>query len=429
LKRSPPSSRPSRPSSSSSGSGPKSSSWSLVDEPLSEPFRLEPAPGLLIAGKYRLERLIRKGGMSSVWEAKNADTGAPVAMKIMSATGNKAAEALARVEREARITTMIPAPNIVAIEGSGADRGLPYLVMELLTGEDLGTRLRRLRMISIAEASGILAQVASGLERAHDAGIIHRDLKPDNIFLSKAGDEEVAKILDFGMAKMIVRGADLNEGSAQDGTLIGTPFAMSPEQAKRSPIDHRSDLWSLGVVLFRALTGVRPFRAKSIGDLLAQISSDPIPAPSSLNPSLPAAIDRYFEKALARDPAERFQSATEMAKAFADVAAKIREEGGDTTSVAGPASSMPLSVDVSSGFYKDAIVLKEASGEPAPEALKNAKNAPEASPPPPANLAAAAPGAPATDRAGRTRVVVGVAIAIAAIVAAGLAALFLSGPS
>jgi serine/threonine-protein kinase len=391
----------------------------------------------LIAGKYRLERLIRRGGMSSVWEAKNADTGQPVAMKLMSATGNKATEALGRVQREARITAMINAPNVVTIFDSGADRGLPYLAMELLTGEDLGTRLRRLRSIAIDDASRVLDQVASGLEAAHDAGILHRDLKPDNIFLSRiegaegaegAEGGEVAKILDFGMAKVIVKGADLGDGSAQDGTLIGTPFAMSPEQAKRGPIDHRSDLWSLGVVLFRALTGVRPFRAKSIGELLAQITSDPIPVPSSLNPSLPPEIDRFFEKALARDPAERFPTATAMAKAFAEVAAKIREAGVDTTIAGPPASSLPLSIDVPSDFYKAAIVLTEAPDNP----VSGAKNtnpprihAPEGSP-------AAIVGAqdPAGERASRKRVLVGVGvgIAIAAIVAAGIAALFLTGP-
>lgn len=418
MKRSPPSSRPSRPSSASPGSGPKSSPFSLVDEPLSEPFRLEPAPGLLIAGKYRLERLIRKGGMSSVWEAKNVDIGAPVAMKLVTAVGNKAAEALARVEREARITARIASLNVVEIIDMGADRGLPFLAMELLTGEDLGTRLRRLRRISVADASRILDQVASGLEQAHDAGVIHRDLKPDNIFLHKAGDREIVKILDFGMAKMVVRGADIIESAAQDGTLIGTPFAMSPEQARRGSIDKRSDLWSLGVVLFRALTGVRPFRAKSIGELLSQISSDPIPAPSSLNPALPAEVDRFFEKALARDPAERFASATEMAKAFAEVAAKVREAGVDTTTAGEPAPSLPLNIEVSSGFYKDAIIVKEAPAEPAAELCAEA---PEALPAP---LISAVP---EPKKAGRTRILVGLGVALAALVAAGLAALLLAG--
>jgi serine/threonine-protein kinase len=385
---------------------------------------MEPAPGLVMAGKYRLERLIRKGGMSSVWAATNVEIGKPVAMKVMSATGNKAAEALERVKREAGLTATINSPNVVEVFDGGADRGLPYLVMELLTGEDLGTRLRRVRTLSIAETSRILDQVAGGLDSAHAVDIIHRDLKPDNIFLSKAGDDEVAKILDFGMAKVLAPGADLAEGSAQDGTLIGTPFAMSPEQAKRRPIDHRSDLWSLGVVVFRALTGVRPFRAKSIGELLTQISSDPIPAPSSLNPSLPPEIDRFFEKALARDPAERFQSAAEMARAFAEVAATIRQAGGDTTAPA-PASSLPLSIDVSSGFYKDSIVLKEAPDAPDQATAPAAGNRLEA---PPATPMVEAPTNPAqaSERAVATRSFVVLGIAIAAIIAAAVAVLLLS---
>ena len=389
---------------------------------MSEPFRLEPAPGLVVAGKYRLERLIRKGGMSSVWEARNLEPEQPVAIKIMSATPNKGAEALARVKHEGRLAEMIRSPNVVAILDASVDRGLPYLVMELLTGEDLGTRLRRLRRISITEASRILDQVASGLEKAHEAGIVHRDLKPDNIFLAKVGDEEVAKILDFGMAKIIVRGAELGQGSAQEGPLIGTPFAMSPEQAKRQPVDHRSDIWSLGVVLFRALTGVRPFRAKSIGELLTQISSEPIPAPSSLNPSLPPEIDAFFEKALAREPSERFPSATALARAFAELAAAIREAGGDRTS-GPPASSLPLSsMDYSSDFYTPPIVFKEAPGETTAPAGGEAHRPLEIT-------SAPAPLAdPSRGRASRARIFLGLGVALAALLAAGLAAFLLSGP-
>ncbi len=420
MKRSPPSSR--RPRPSSPGTGPKSSPWSLVDEPLSEPFRLEPAPGLVVAGKYRLERLIRKGGMSSVWEARSLEPEQPVAVKIMSATPSKGAEALARAKHEGRLAEMIRSPNVVAIFDVGVDRGLPYLVMELLTGEDLGTRPRRLRRISLTEASRILDQVASGLEKAHEAGIVHRDLKPDNIFLARVGDEEVAKILDFGMAKIIVGGAELGQGSAQEGPLIGTPFAMSPEQAKRQPIDHRSDIWSLGVVLFRALTGVRPFRAKSIGELLTQISSDPIPAPSSLNPSLPPEIDAFFEKALAREPSERFPSATALARAFAELAAAIRAAGGDETTGA-PASSLPLSsMDFSSDFYTPPIVFKEAPGE------TTAPAGGEAHRPLEITSAPAPPADPSSGRASRARIFLGLGVALAALLAAGLAALLLSGP-
>jgi serine/threonine-protein kinase len=389
---------------------------------MSEPFRLEPAPGLVVAGKYRLERLIRKGGMSSVWEARNLEPEQPVAIKIMSATPNKGAEALARVKHEGRLAEMIRSPNVVAILDASVDRGLPYLVMELLTGEDLGTRLRRLRRISITEASRILDQVASGLEKAHEAGIVHRDLKPDNIFLAKVGDEEVAKILDFGMAKIIVRGAELGQGSAQEGPLIGTPFAMSPEQAKRQPVDHRSDIWSLGVVLFRALTGVRPFRAKSIGELLTQISSEPIPAPSSLNPSLPPEIDAFFEKALAREPSERFPSATALARAFAELAAAIREAGGDRTSGV-PTSSLPLSsMDYSSDFYTPPVVFKEAPGETTAPAGGEAPRPLEI-----VNVPAS-PADPLSGRASRARIFLGLGVALAALLAAGLAALLLSGP-
>jgi serine/threonine-protein kinase len=183
--------------------------------------------------------------------------------------------------------------------------------MELLQGEDLGARLRRTPRLGLAETVTIFVQAAKALRLAHEAGIIHRDLKPGNIFLARSDDEEVVKLLDFGVAKAVT---NLLEETTRTGELLGSPGYMSPEQARGyKQIDARSDLWSMGVILFRMLTGVKPFTGQSLGDVIVKICVEPIPTPRQYAPDLPPAIDRFFVKALARDPARRFQSAREMA--------------------------------------------------------------------------------------------------------------------
>src|SRR5262249_26299774 len=158
---------------------------------------------------------------------------------------------------------------------------------ELLEGEDLGERLRRQKRISVKAAATILTQTAKALRRAHDMGVIHRDLKPSNIFLARFDDDEVVKILDFGVAK--IRHPDIDTASEfpQTGVIFGSPAYMSPEQARGiKGIDHRSDLWSLAVILFRALTGAKPFEAASIGDLVIKLCIEPLPLASKFVPEL-----------------------------------------------------------------------------------------------------------------------------------------------
>jgi serine/threonine-protein kinase len=281
------------------------------------------APGDLIAGKYRLERLVGRGGMGSVWAARNEQLGMLVALKFIdSIDGTEGADARQRFEREAKAAAQIRSPHVAQIIDHGVDGDRPFIAMELLEGEDLGERLRREGRLSVPAMARILGQAAKALRRAHEAGIIHRDLKPGNIFLARFDDDELVKLLDFGVAKMQGHGAIEAPLATQTGIVFGSPSYMSPEQARgQKNLDHRSDLWSLAVIVFRAITGVKPFQAAAIGDLVVKLCIDPLPVATAIAPDLPPEIDRFFERAFARDPQKRFGSAVEMAAAFEAIAA------------------------------------------------------------------------------------------------------------
>ena len=283
----------------------------------------ELAAGDVIAGKFRLERLVGRGGMGSVWAARHVQLGMPVALKfIETEEGADVVDARARFEREARAAGQLRSPHVVQILDHGIDGDRPYIAMELLEGEDLGERLRRDGRVGVAAMAKILTQSAKALRRAHDAGIIHRDLKPGNVFLARFDDDEVVKILDFGVAKIQRAGSLDGHQGTQTGIIFGSPSYMSPEQVRGvRAIDHRSDLWSLAVIAFRGVTGVKPFTAASIGEMVIKLCIDPIPVATHLAPDLPPEIDGFFARAFARDPDQRFASAPEMAAAFELVAA------------------------------------------------------------------------------------------------------------
>ena len=289
----------------------------MTDE-LAPPKKFEPAPGLVIAGKVRLERLLARGGMGSVWVGKHLSLDVQVAVKFMA---NTTEQSLGRFRREARVAAKIKSSNIVTIFDYGVDQDIPYIVMELLEGENLGARLKRVGHVSLMEAERIIVPIAKALDRAHEAQLVHRDLKPDNIFLAREGDDEVPKILDFGIVKSL--SSTSARENTEDGAVIGTLHYMSPEQARGQPdIDHRADIWSIGVILFRMLTGRRPFNGGGFGMIILQICSEPIPKATSILPSLPQEIDAFFDRALAKSPADRFSSMKEMAQAFTAIARK-----------------------------------------------------------------------------------------------------------
>jgi len=276
----------------------------------------------LVAGKYELLRLIGRGGMGSVWEGRHTSLGTHVAIKFIEKEYADNEEARKRFDNEARAAAALQSKHAIQIHDHGVtDDGKPYIVMELLIGEALDKRLERVGVLPLRDTAHILQQVCRGLQKAHEHGIVHRDLKPENVFLVKSqdDDEEIAKVLDFGIAKIRTGGADANiSNNTRTGAVLGTPFYMSPEQARGlRDIDHRTDLWSLGVIAFKCATGRLPFEGESLGDLLVKICTVPIPMPSQVNPQLPPSFDAWFSRALERDPNRRFGSAHELAEALA----------------------------------------------------------------------------------------------------------------
>jgi serine/threonine-protein kinase len=278
--------------------------------------------GHLIAGRYRLERELARGGMGSVWAAHDEKLKRSVAMKLLMASSSSGSLVTRRrFEREAMAVAQLQSPHVVQVFDYGIEDATPFMVMELLEGEDLRRRLTMQRRLSLETAGRILVHTAKGLSVAHAAGIVHRDLKPGNIFLVRGRDEEIAKVLDFGVAKYVAQQAPELDQDTKDGSILGTPQFMAPEQARGvRTVDHRADLWSLGVILFKALTGQLPFNGENAADLIVRICTDNPPNALDLAPDLPFETNAFFARALARDPEKRFASAREMAVAFSRIA-------------------------------------------------------------------------------------------------------------
>lgn len=267
--------------------------------------------GQVVGERYQLLQAIGSGGMGFVWRARHIVDGQIVALKLLHADASDSEQAYERFLREARALQALRSPYIVRLFDSGIDSGVPFMAMELLAGETLGDRLERLTRLPGAELRHFMLQVAEAIATAHETGIVHRDLKPDNIFLVSSETGFTAKLLDFGVAKSRGMGVPLRT-LTQTGVAIGTPHYMSPEQIDGMEADARSDLWSLGVIAFECLLGARPFDGPSIPRLCFAICEAPLPVPSSLRP-VPAGFDEWFHRAVAREPAERFQSARELA--------------------------------------------------------------------------------------------------------------------
>jgi len=306
---------------------------------MSEEEQLPPPVTGLVAGKYELVRLIGRGGMGSVWEGRHSSLGTRVAIKFIEAEYANSNEARSRFDNEARAAATIQSKHAIQIHDHGVtETGRPYIVMEMLVGEPLDRRIERLGRISLPETARILQQVCRALQRAHDSGIVHRDLKPENIFLVRSpdDDDEIAKVLDFGIAKIQPPpGQQGVSSSTKTGAVLGTPYYMSPEQARGlRNVDHRTDLWSLGVIAYKCVIGVLPFEGESVGDLLVKICTSPLPQPSRALPGLPTTFDAWFMRALDREPDRRFQNAAELSEALAFACGvSVRR---------GPTSSQPL---------------------------------------------------------------------------------------
>jgi len=275
-------------------------------------------PGHVIAGKYRIVEQLGRGGMGSVWLAEHQLLGTHVAIKVIDYQGNDDDSVQRRFLQEAQSAAQIRSAHVVQIFDYGLDEGVPFIVMERLVGETLGSRLGREEVLDPELAATIFTQIGRAVQKAHDGGIVHRDLKPENVFLVKDDDGVTAKVLDFGIAKAS-RKPDPSHETTATGVLLGSPLYMSPEQAHGGKaLDHRSDLWSLAVMVFESLTGRVPFRGQGWGELVAQICRDKPPVPSTIRP-VPEGFDAWFEKAADRNPDRRFQSCREFMEALRPV--------------------------------------------------------------------------------------------------------------
>ncbi|MCP4897217.1 MAG: serine/threonine protein kinase, partial [bacterium] len=267
-----------------------------------------------LLGRYRVVSQIGAGGMGEVYRARDSKLDRDVAIKVLPDGVSDDADRRQRFEREARVVAQLSHPNILEIHDFGSDEGRFYAVTELLTGQDLrmemtGRRLRLDRALEIGIA------IAEGLGSAHSKGVIHRDIKPSNIFLTQSGQ---VKILDFGIARLGER-STLNETESSKstltakGTMIGTVGYMAPEQVRGDPADARSDIFSLGCVLYEMFTGKRPFsRETTIATLTAILNKDPSPI-TTHNPDLPPALDQIVARCLRKEPGRRFESARDVA--------------------------------------------------------------------------------------------------------------------
>ncbi|UQA61563.1 serine/threonine-protein kinase [Polyangium aurulentum] len=292
---------------------------SAADAPLAEsPTQATSLVGRRV-GKYEIVRVLGRGGMGTVYEALNTSIGKRVAMKFVDASLSRNKDAVARFQREAQAASAVESAHIVEIFDAGAtDDEQPYIVMELLRGEDLGHRIKRCGRLEVAEALPVIAQILRGLHRAHEAGIVHRDLKPDNIFLVERDDEsDFVKILDFGISKVRRVGGVPEKTITRQGTVLGTPFYMSPEQAQAQPdVDGRTDLWSLGAILFECLTGRPPHEGHAYEQVIVNICTKDAPDVRLHNPGVPEPIARVIAKALTRDRDARYATAREMLDAL-----------------------------------------------------------------------------------------------------------------
>ncbi len=268
--------------------------------------------GRILAGRYRLLRQVDAGGMGTVWRAADLTLKSDVAVKLIDESIANSPEAMARFEREACAAAAIRSTHVVQILDYGIDQGTPFIAMELLRGESLAARLGRVGRLSPASTAHILGHVARALSLAHEHGIVHRDLKPENIFLVPEGDEDLGKVLDFGIARHDMALDPNSCVKTQTGTLLGTPHYMSFEQATGQPADHRADIWAFGVIAFECLLGERPFDSQTFGGLFHAICMAPIPRPSDFG-CVPAGFDGWFKRAVARERELRFPKLAEAA--------------------------------------------------------------------------------------------------------------------
>jgi len=414
------------------------------DEPSPEKL----PPGELLEGKYQIREPIGEGGMGVVYEAEHVALGLVVAVKVLHPSEPNAPHVIERFKTEARSAANIRHPNVVEVTDFGLTPDLrPFFVMEHLQGESLAQRLEREQQLPERTAVEVADQILSGLSTAHSAGVVHRDLKPENVFLAKtAGLGETVKLLDFGVAR-IIGGADIepHEVTAapvraspggkpltQQGIVLGTPGYLAPEAARGAPADLRTDLFSVGVILYEMLAGRRPFRGDTIDEIIESTLDKPVASPRALRPDLNPAMERLVITSLAKNPDDRFQSAEEfLTHLSAAAVGRIPEHARPCVTEVGSPSIVPAPADPLPLITGDQETIETLDSIPVSDAPSDAA-APASTPSPSPSPAAPWSGTPeehgapqkTTAKRSRAPLLVGV-VAAAVVVIVGAAALLI----
>ncbi|MCE9564231.1 MAG: protein kinase [Planctomycetes bacterium] len=279
-------------------------------------------------GSYRVLGLLGTGGMGAVFRAEDPALRREVALKVMLPQFAGSPTAKARFLREARSQAAVEHTHIIAIHHVGEEGGIPFIAMPVLKGTSLADFLATNPVVPIGEAVRIAREIAEGLEAAHEKGLVHRDIKPANVWLE--GRQQHVKVLDFGLARVETNG-DAAEAVTQQGAIIGTPAYMSPEQATGATVDGRTDLFSLGVVLYQMLTGQQPFVGRNTPAILVSVSTHHPQRPAELNPLVPASLDALTMRLLAKDIAERPPTADAVVEALRAVEPGVATGFGNAT--------------------------------------------------------------------------------------------------
>jgi len=262
-------------------------------------------------GPYKVRRLLGQGGMGTVYLAADPALGRMVAVKLLPRQLADEPEIVERFQREARALAKLRHPNLMHIYTVGEHEGRPYFAMEYVKGATLSSVIAKIGYIPPPQAVRIAAQVLSALDKVHQTEIVHRDIKPGNIMIDEDGR---AILMDFGLARQ-----EQESRLTADHTILGTPNYMSPEQANSEPVDARTDIYSLGVVLYEMLTGAPPFKGKSSFEILRQHIESSVPPPSEIRPDVPEAFDAVVARAVAKSPDDRYQDVRQMAADLAKV--------------------------------------------------------------------------------------------------------------
>ncbi len=320
-------------------------------------------------GAYNVLRKIGEGGMGAVYLGEHTLLGRKAAIKVLLPSLSADQAVVRRFFNEARAVTQISDPGIVQVFDFGYHTdGSAFIVMELLEGESMTTRLRRIGTLNVSDCVRLVRMTATSLAAAHAKGIVHRDLKPDNIFI--VGDPAVTggerpKILDFGIAKLSGDVPDMHK--TRTGALIGTPVFMSPEQCRGAgQIDHLSDIYSLACVMFRLLTGRPPFVSQGSGEVIAMHLREPAPFAAAHVPELPDTVDLILQRCLQKNPAARFQSMTELAAALGQVELMLHHSSQPTIAVSGVTTPTPSAWPSATPSPLAPSTITQASGQHAP---------------------------------------------------------------